>query len=262
MSFKKKLTRIFSVMFIAATITGVILLTSFNSVKQKNIRCPEIIVNIDRSTELFFLDDTDIKEILINKLGDSVKGDNISSIHLAKIEEVLEANPFVQSAESFLDMQGNMHVHVRQKQPVARVINKFGVHYYLTESAVKFPLNDKFTCRVPVISGNIEEGFNNSDTIQSKVLRDGFKIIQFIQTNELWNAQTEQLYVNEDDEFDLIPMVGDQVIVFGKAENIKEKFEKLELFYTEGLNYTGWETYSKINLSFDNQIVCTKKDTL
>jgi cell division protein FtsQ len=54
--------------------------------------------------------------------------------------------------------------------------------------------------------------------------------------------------------------VGNHKIIFGKAENIAEKFNKLKLFYTEGLNKSdSWRKYSIINLKYKNLVVCTKK---
>ena len=44
------------------------------------------------------------------------------------------------------------------------------------------------------------------------------------------------------------------------TEAYEEKFEKLKMFYTEGLNKTdGWNKYSTINIKYKNQVVCTKK---
>jgi cell division protein FtsQ len=67
-------------------------------------------------------------------------------------------------------------------------------------------------------------------------------------------------HLNNEKEFELYPAVGNQKILFGKATDIAEKFEKLKIFYNEGLNKTdNWNKYSTINLKYKNQVVCTKK---
>jgi len=48
------------------------------------------------------------------------------------------------------------------------------------------------------------------------------------------------------------------IIEFGNAENIEVKFNKLKIFYKEGLGHHKWSNYRKINLRYKNQIVCTK----
>lgn len=257
---KKKLRKIIVLFFIISSLSAVVLLTSFNSEKQKSIACEGIEVEIDTSTQVFFLDGSDVKDLLVKALKDSMKGDEISSIDLLKVENILEKNPYINDAESYLDIQGNLHVHIFQNQPIARIINKYGVNYYITEKAEKFPVNNKFTCRVPVISGNIEEGLENGNKISSANLKNAFKVVEFMRANELWNAQIEQIYVNDENELEFIPLLGNHNVVLGDASDLEMKFHNLELFYKEGLSYVGWEKYKTVNVSILNQIYCTKKD--
>jgi len=82
------------------------------------------------------------------------------------------------------------------------------------------------------------------------------KFLIFINNNDMWRAQIAQLSVSEDDELTLWPQVTKQLILFGHADEIDEKFKKLKLFYTEVLPKKGWNTYSYVNLKYKNQIVC------
>jgi len=56
--------------------------------------------------------------------------------------------------------------------------------------------------------------------------------------------------------------LGNHTIVFGSADQIENKFEKLKTFYIKGLNAVGWEQYKKINLKYEGQIVAEKNDNL
>ena len=40
------------------------------------------------------------------------------------------------------------------------------------------------------------------------------------------------------------------------------KLERLEKFYRYGLSQAGWNKYSYINLAFENQIICKKKQNV
>lgn len=58
-------------------------------------------------------------------------------------------------------------------------------------------------------------------------------------------------------------MVGDLKIIFGSAysnKQVNDKFTRLKIFYKEGLPYEGWDKYSEINLKYDGQIVCRKRN--
>ena len=68
-----------------------------------------------------------------------------------------------------------------------------------------------------------------------------------------------QLHINENKEVELIPRVGNHVILLGGEEEMEEKFEKLLLFYQKGIQQTGWNKYSIINLKYKNQLVCVKR---
>jgi cell division protein FtsQ len=83
---------------------------------------------------------------------------------------------------------------------------------------------------------------------------------KYINADDFWRSQIHQIYVNDNDDMEIVPLVGDQRIIFGDTTSMEEKFKKLLTFYQEGLNTTGWwNKYSTINLKFKNQIVCTKK---
>ena len=46
----------------------------------------------------------------------------------------------------------------------------------------------------------------------------------------------------------------------GFPESIRKKLDRLEKFYKYGLSQAGWNKYSYINLEFDNQIICKKRN--
>ena len=57
---------------------------------------------------------------------------------------------------------------------------------------------------------------------------------------------------------ELIPRVGDHIIVIGTLTDYSDKLARLKLFYEKVLNQVGWNKYRKINIEFSNQIICTK----
>ena len=83
-------------------------------------------------------------------------------------------------------------------------------------------------------------------------------IEKYVDKNNFWKSQIQQIYINLDEEIELIPRVGRHKIIFGDVSDMDEKFKKLMIFYKKGLHYTGWNKYKTINLKFKNQIVCTK----
>ncbi|MBN2763484.1 MAG: hypothetical protein JXR41_10365, partial [Bacteroidales bacterium] len=121
-----------------------------------------------------------------------------------------------------------------------------------------------------IVNGHIREPFNTGRTrniwdseydslsTRQRCIYDVFKLARYIEQDEFWRAQIQQIYVTASGEFELIPRVGSHVIEFGRADAMEEKLYKLKLLYLQGFNKIGWNHYSRINLEYDNQIVCIK----
>ena len=58
----------------------------------------------------------------------------------------------------------------------------------------------------------------------------------------------------------MIPLIGDQVIEFGNGNDYANKFRRLFLFYKEVLTQIGFEKYTSIKLSFEGQVIATRKE--
>ncbi|HAE13309.1 MAG TPA: hypothetical protein DCG24_03710 [Bacteroidetes bacterium] len=253
-----KMIRLLRGVALAALTVCLLALTGRQVKKQDDMPCNAVLVGIDTDNGMAFIDSADVLKLLENTLADSLLNRPLHSIPVAEMEAVVLSSPYADQADVYLDAVGNIHVDVVQKQPIARIINKNGVHYYMDEKANKFPVHPTFTCRVPVVTGNISESLSEGDTIQSAELKNAYEIIMYMNTSDLWKAQLEQLQVRGDGVFEFVPKIGGTVVL-GKAEDLESKLDKLELFYREGLNYTDWDRYSRIDLTYRDQIVCTKK---
>ena len=106
-------------------------------------------------------------------------------------------------------------------------------------------------------------GFNNKNLITKYSLDDIYRISRYVCNDPFFSLQIGQIHKEKNGDFVLVPRVGEQKIIFGSAlsnEEVKVKFRKLADFYKEGLPYEGWNAYDCINLSFENQVVCSKTE--
>jgi cell division protein FtsQ len=81
-------------------------------------------------------------------------------------------------------------------------------------------------------------------------------LIEFITKDKFWNAQITELVVNAADDIQLYQQVGNQLIEFGDAQNIEDKFDRILVFYKEILPKKGWNTYARVSVKYKDQIVC------
>ena len=52
---------------------------------------------------------------------------------------------------------------------------------------------------------------------------------------------------------------GEHIVYMGQMEGFEKKLKRLKTFYRKAMGQVGWNKYVKINLEYDNQIICTKK---
>ena len=248
---------------------GLIGILGFVNHAQKQMVCTDINIKIDNSNGNFFVGEEDIFGMVYHEM-DTILGRPISAIEAERLEHKINNHPSVSNAEVYKTIDGTLQVEVFQRTPIVRIFSTNGDSYYLDSTGKVMPHSDKYTSRVFVANGFINEPFKKvshlnakmiSDSIQGSIMIDDiFTMAQFIRTDPLWNAQIEQLYVNKELEIELIPRVGNHRIVVGDAVNIKQKLDKLKVFYKKGLSKTGWNEYSVVNLKFANQVVCKKRN--
>jgi len=260
----KKVKRL---IWISNSILSLIILLVIVRSLQKRIQCSEIQISILDTTNNYFIDKNDVLDLIYNNFG-NVVGYSFDSINIALIEKKLNKNPFIKQAEVYKTVHGELVVEIEQRNPILRIINSKQQSYYIDYDGIIMPVSDKFTSLEILASGNIAKSFNFSDLSSLPVINDDFKnktlkelfiLAKFLNDNLFYQALVEQIYVNEKDEYELIPRVGNHIIEFGDISDYEEKFRNLKEFYKRGINKLGWEKYSKVSLKYKNQIVCTLK---
>lgn len=232
-------------------------------------KAPQIIIS--QEDENSFIDEDDILKFLKDR-NDTLEGEPLHKINVYELEKALNAHPSIAKSEVAVNVNGDVIINITQRKPIVRVMNLQGESFYIDNKATLMPLADHYTARVLVVNGLITERYSqfynlsipqiekDSALRSASVLDDVYELANYISSDSLLNALIEQASINNEREIELYPAVGGQKIIFGKAEDIADKFEKLKVFYTDGMNSSNsWEKYSVINLKYKNQVVCTKK---
>jgi cell division protein FtsQ len=266
---KKKLVQILIVMLWVALVAGFLTLLGFTYMQHEDKLCPAYTVRIDYGNADTLITKEDVYD-LVKRTGNLLKGERLGNIDIELIEREIRHQPYVAHAEVFMTLNGVVEINVLQRQPILRVFNQKGESYYLDGLGRLLPLNPAFSARVMVATGFIDEVFSKrADFIQDSVKRRDsaeyrsvminlYKLATYIIKDKFLRAQFEQIYVDKQGEFELIPRVGNHVVLFGKSYDIEDKFERLCAFYKYGLSRTGWTRYNIINVKFRNQVVCSK----
>ena len=232
------------------------------AIKKKDAaKCKDIeikISGIENADGPKFVDDDDILNIIQQFTGGNPKGKAIGSFDLKKIETQLEKSKWVKNAELFFDNNDILKVSLQEREPVARVFTTGNNSFYIDTALAMLPLSDKFSARLPVFTGFPSDNIVLSAADSS--LLNEVKIISLaIQKDSFRMAMIDQVDITPQRNFEMIPKIGNQLIVFGDATAVEDKFNKLELFYKEVMVKTGWNKYSVINVQYKNQVVAKRK---
>ena len=241
---------------------------SFVSERRHDLICTSVKVNVVDSARSRFVTAQDILQMVDNR-NQKMTGMKFDSIHNPKVEQRLCELAPIRRVNIYKTVNGTVHIDVMQRTPVVRVINRYGESFFLDEQGDLLRHSNRYCAHVLVASGYInlrdeQKNYNvfasgNTPSGKRNIMRELFELAEYINNDRFWKAQIQQIYVNEDGDFELIPMVGAHIIVFGAFDKVEAKFSKLESFYRNGLNVKGWNVYDVINLKYEGQIVATKR---
>lgn len=265
----KKLLKILYILMWVVLAAGLVALLGYTIEEHTYTICKKVIIQIDYGKSDTLISQRDILDIL-KQTGNRLKGQSIGYINFEKIEKELGKQSYLAHTEVYNFLDGVVEIDIVQRQPILRIFNQKNESYYLDANGNVLPINPAFSARVLVANGYIREPYIKNinytqDSIRKKdsifyhsTIINLYKVARYIMSNKFLKAQIEQVYVDKTGEFELFPRVGNHIIVFGNAEDIEKKFERLVIFYKNGLSKTGWNKYNVINIQYQNQVVCSK----
>ena len=161
-------------------------------------------------------------------------------------ERVLE-NPYVEKVSLFITVDGNLNTVIQQREPIARILDG-NSSYYVDSQAVKVPISENFSARVPVITGvSNEKEVSRLIVLLNKIVKDNFLSKEIIGI-EL-KAQNEYMFTVRS---------GNYRINFGDLTEIDSKIKKLKAFYSKVFLDSTIHKYKTINIKYHNQVVGEK----
>jgi cell division protein FtsQ len=265
----KKFIKILMIILWVLLVAGAGVLVGFAEVRQYSRPCKKVEIHINYGAADALITKKDVDSILLKTAG-MLKGKPMGYISTGSIENAIRKQAYVAKVSVYENNEGIMFIDIRQREPLLRIINRKYESFYLDESGALLPVNPDFSARVLVANGVIDDSYiknpnyrvnilSLSDSVfYDSLLTNLYRLTMYITHDKFLKAQIAQIYVNEFSEFELIPRVGNHVILLGKADDLEEKFKRLYAFYRFGLNKIGWNKYNVINIKYRNQVVCSK----
>lgn len=237
---------------LAGALCTVIFITVIGFASRKDLHLNSLQVDISSTEGLNFIDEEEVVDLMRGE--ENELSLPVSKWDMSEMERRVEANPFVLDAQVYRDVKGNVLVKVDQRKPIARTYHEKVKDSYIDVNGNLLPTAARFTARVPLVE--IEGLSWDENLTETEYGKDLLHFLNYIEKDEFWRAQIAHIYVSPNGQIEMLPQVTKQRIEFGMPEDIEKKFEKLMLFYKKILPVKGWNTYTKVNLKFKDQIIC------
>jgi cell division protein FtsQ len=231
--------------------------------------CKDVRIKIIPDAEIQYISSEEIK-LQVSAQYPELLGTQISQIEIDKIKNIISENLFVSDVRVYKSLDAEIIAEVKQREPIVRVFTSKGKAFMLDRQGFLMPVPDWHGCPLLCAGGNIvlEPDSFFSKNIQNPAFakRSVFSILNSIylvtlalNSDNRFNDLISQIYVNEQNEIELIPVFGDFIVFLGLPEQIPEKLERLYIFYTKLFPYIDMSIYKQLNLTIANQLILTKK---
>ena len=228
----------------------------FAAVRQALRPVQRVDVSIINEFENYFINEKGITALLTKRGAEPVVGTRPEGPRLRQLEARLRAHPFVREAQVYRDLAGNLHADVRQNRPIARLTHSdTRLDTYVDAEGHSLPLSPLYTARVLTVArpGGL--------ALPTRFFADStgrryLNFVRYVDEHPFWRAQVSEVQIEADGKLSFTQQVGDQRVEFGLPENISEKFAKLMVFYRQIPSVLGWDTYHRVNVEYQNQIIC------
>jgi cell division protein FtsQ len=252
-------------------VVGLVFVMSFASRSHGKRLCSKPVITIEKIGDQKFITEEQVLKYLSdhNKMPE---GKEMSEIDIPELENLLSGHPAIESCDVFISVGGEMTIKIKQRRTIARIMTLLNESYYIDDRGMLMPWSEEYTSPVILVNGEFGDSYASKyrqslDVIDADSalktttkLDDIWQITKRIDADTFLQAQMVQLYFSADKGFELIPRIGNHIIVLGDISDLDEKFQKLLIFYRDGIDRTGtWNDYTYIDLQYKNQIVCTKK---
>lgn len=223
---------------------------AFVSANHRSTICSNVKVIVKDSLDIRFVSGDEIRTSVLRKYPDML-GYVVKNLNFNEIEDFVNRHSAVSRCEVFETVQGVVYIEVKQHKPMLRVFAADGT-YYLDRNGLQIPVFKNFSARTLVVNGAVSK----EDRI------DLLNVGRLITEDEFWSAQIEQIYIRKNNEYVLVPRVGDHWILLGQPINVDIKLRNLRALYTDGLLPKEWNDFKLINLKYENQVLCSKNRNL
>jgi cell division protein FtsQ len=211
---------------------------------------------VGESAQALFMDEIAIR-VILNEQGVQV-GMPLEKINLTQLEKFIEKTEWVKNAEFFINNKLILEVKIEQRIPIARIFTASGSSFYIDNEGSRLPLKQLTVLNLPVFTGfpTDQPKLSKPDSV---LLKDVLFFAKTIQKDTFFMAQVAQVNIESNGTFQMVPTLGDHLVLLGTIDQLEDKLNRLFTFYKKVWVGSGTNAYQYIDCRFNHQVVALKK---
>ncbi len=253
-NYKISYKKIFQVFFTLVVSTCCVIAMVGASNIESTQKLAGVSIHINSKKKYHFVEESQIFDEAIKNRNIDTSVTPIEKIDFKAMERVIEQDPWVEHATLYVDNNRVLQMEVTQRVPLVRVFEQNGGSCYMDNTLHTMPVKPQINFYTSVVTNVPALG---NDSVSWAVKQNIATMVRRIQADTFWNVQISQVVFDSGFTFQLLPVLGDQVIMFGDTSHAAEKFSNLYAFYNKVLNRIGWDKYEKLDLRFKNQVIAS-----
>lgn len=232
----------YRILKIAVTVIILGFLLSFSLRRFNDKPVEKVSVNMAKTNNpVYFIDEKDVKEI-VKRANPTLR---IGDLNIPDLEKKLNLLPAVDSANVYLNLNGNLNLDIKQRVPAFR-LNNGGKDFYVDAKGTEFPISKNYSFPCMLVMGDVKKNeYVKLAELVDKIDKDDFSNKYFIGISK------------EKNNYNLLTSEGNYKVEIGDLDNIEFKVKGFKAFVEKYLVNQAPEKYSKISVKYDNQIVTT-----
>lgn len=240
----KRKNNVFRLLILTSLTIGYFVISGFAKRKLEGSTIDHIAIDIERYHDKYLISKDEILKLssLEEQKNNSL---HRKSINIKLLEELLDKQKSIEKSEIFFTLNGELHIQVKPRYPLLRVLSS-NKNYYIDNHCIAFPLSPYYSAQVPVIDGAI-----NEETLEKIV-----SLLQKAEGDDFFNHFFSGFFVSERQEITAFSSIYDEIILFGKSEQLEEKLLRLKAFYRYIYPALENKKIKTINLTFGKQVIC------
>ena len=188
-------------------------------------------------------------------------GQRVDSIRLYEIERALDSRSAILSTQAWTS-DSVLHISIRQREPVARMETPDHA-FYIDDRGFIFPVQGDCGKTFPLVQGRLPlhepvgyKGLPSTEEGQEWVDKM-LTLIAYMKKSK-WEGRIAKMSVLADGDIVMSPVEGRESFIFGRPENVQEKFARMNEYYKRIKPAVEENYYASVNVKYKGQIICRK----